>query len=194
MAVDLSAEVSDDERRKIVGTIEQTVSIDHRRTAEASLAYELNALVEVGLRALSPGINDPYTAMSCIDRLADGLRILIDYPRRSRVTRDGQGNIRVVHRQYVFDDFCNIAFRPLIRAADDKPMVLEKIVSALAELARMTEDDTHHATIAGQLVVIRDTAQLADMIGSDREQLFAAVDAVFSDLSFNPAASCEGTS
>ena len=47
-------------------------SLGEQRTAPQDIEFAINQLVEIAVRALSPGINDPFTAMTCVDRLDSG--------------------------------------------------------------------------------------------------------------------------
>ena len=67
-----------------------------QRTGRQDVRFLLNELVEIAARALSPGVNDPFTAMSCLDWLGDGLKRMgdRDVPEADRF--DEEGNLRVV--------------------------------------------------------------------------------------------------
>ena len=53
--------------------IESATALGPSRTSSADIEYAIRQLVEVAVRALSPGINDPHTAMSVLDRLGAAL-------------------------------------------------------------------------------------------------------------------------
>ncbi len=50
--------------------------MSNRREATGGVFYEASALSEGPIRALSPGLNDPGTAMACINRLVEGLAFI----------------------------------------------------------------------------------------------------------------------
>lgn len=56
--------------------LEKCFTFGYRRTMDQDPAFGFDMLVEMGVRALSPGINDPFTAIQCIDHLREGLKIL----------------------------------------------------------------------------------------------------------------------
>ena len=60
-----------DEHR--AGEIRATFTVGARRSMAQDAGYAIEQLVEVAVRALSPGINDPFTAMQCADRLGEAL-------------------------------------------------------------------------------------------------------------------------
>lgn len=118
-----------------------------RRTPEASIEFEIRALVEVALRALSPGINDPFTAIACIDNLADGLRVLAQRTEPYRVHRDSDGNIRVLHAPEPFERYLELGYRPIAQAARGMTIVINRLREALAELHDRVEHESHRAAI-----------------------------------------------
>ena len=61
------------------------------RTLAQDLAFAIDQLVEIAIRALSPAVNDTFTALTCIDWLGDGLcKITLDGTRAACIeTRTG---------------------------------------------------------------------------------------------------------
>ncbi len=64
-----SDRLSDD----LMAAIRDTYLIGSRQTPAQDAAFAINQLVEVAVRALSPGVNDPFTALNCLDRLGESL-------------------------------------------------------------------------------------------------------------------------
>ena len=59
------------------------------RTPTQDLVYAVNQLTEMAVRAMSPAINDPFTAMTCLDHLGEGLGLFIQQGRKSPTTTTG---------------------------------------------------------------------------------------------------------
>lgn len=137
---DIDAKVLEDE-------LQSVLQLSERRTPEASIEFELNALVEVALRALSPGINDPFTAIACIDRLSDGLRILMEQKSDHRVARDGEGKIRLVYIPEPFERYLELAFSAIIMEASGNALVKDRLSTALANLCETSPSEQHRTTI-----------------------------------------------
>ncbi len=68
----------------------------NRRTPAQDLRFLANELVEIATRALSPGINDPFTAMLCIDWLGSAFAVIAGRHSRRYAIQDGQGNLRLL--------------------------------------------------------------------------------------------------
>jgi uncharacterized membrane protein len=104
-------------------------------TPTQDLEFSVRQMVEVGLRALSPGINDPYTAVAVIDRLAASLALVMRRDMEPALYRDEEGVVRLVTRPVTFTGLVDRAFNELRQAASNTPAVLIHLLDALAELA-----------------------------------------------------------
>ena len=135
--------------------LERLIVVGPRRTPEASVEFEIDALVEVALRALSPGINDTFTATTCVDRLCDGLRCLMQRDSEQRVVRDPDGVVRFMHAPEPFSRYLSKAFGPICYAADDNPMVLEKLLHSIERLQERASDQEQQYLLEKQAGLIR---------------------------------------
>src|SRR5580658_6307073 len=66
------------------------------RTLTQDLSFAVDQLVEIAIRALSPAVNDTFTALACIDWLGDGLGKIASRWRPVTVHRDAAGQVRVI--------------------------------------------------------------------------------------------------
>jgi uncharacterized membrane protein len=76
--------------------IRGTIFFGKRRTPTQDIEYSIDQLVEVAVRALSPGINDPFTAITCIEWLGDALIRVAGREIPSRWRCDSKGKLRIV--------------------------------------------------------------------------------------------------
>lgn len=168
-----------------------------RRTPRQDVSCALLELVEIALRALSPGINDPFTAMSCIDYLGAALRRLAGRRIPPAHRYDDEGVVRVIGEPKRFAELLDESFDQIRHYGRDNAAVLGRIAKALAsiaDVARRDEDRTalcrhadrlrHAATRnvvegSGQEAVERASADVLDKFGYDRassiEEAAAAV-------------------
>lgn len=86
----------------------------HKRSPDKDIGFLINELVEVAARALSPGINDPFTAISCINHLGIALCDLAQRVFPSLLEKDGKNRVRVIVYPTTFAQFVDTAFN-LIR-------------------------------------------------------------------------------
>jgi len=80
------------------------------RTPRQDIEYGFLQLVEMAVRALSPGINDPFTAANCIDRISAALSRLARRKPPARYRFDDQGNLRVIAKRISFCEVCDSAY------------------------------------------------------------------------------------
>ena len=132
-----------------VGELRETFLIEDRRTPMQDLEFSIHQLVEIAARALSPGINDPFTAATCIDWLGEGLCKLAarELPDARRCDQDG--TLRIVGRPFTFAGVVDAAFDPMRQNAAHSPYVLIRLMDALLTLAGRVR------TSAARAVVLR---------------------------------------
>lgn len=106
-----------------------------RRTPVQDVQHAVNQLVEIALRALSPGVNDPFTAVVCIDRLGSSLCRLGGREMPSPMRHDEDGALRVIARPVTFAEVADAAFSPIRHAAASNPQVLMRLLDTIAEIA-----------------------------------------------------------
>lgn len=126
------------ESSTLVDRVRESISFGADRTSRQDVAYAGQQLVEVALRALSPGVNEPFTAITCIDRLAQGLALLSRRRAPSAQRLDEEGKIRVVAPPRAFEDLAEELLSPIARHAADEPMVLEHLRATIRTLADLT--------------------------------------------------------
>ena len=96
--------------------IRLSVALGPDRTPKQDVGLAIRQLVEVALRALSPGINDPFTALECTNRLGKGLCRVVRRHRPSRYRTDADDRIRVIAEPVGLATMTRAAFDPIARA------------------------------------------------------------------------------
>lgn len=125
------------------------------RTMQQDVAYGIRQLVDIALKAISPAINDPSTAATCIDRLGS---LLAEVARRRtgpRVIRDG-GTTLVVAPQPSFVALVDLAFNQLRQYGRGDLAVSIRLVHAIAMAARACRDDDGRARLRRHAELVRD--------------------------------------
>jgi len=117
--------------------------LGNQRTPAQDVEFVIDQLVEVAVRALSPGVNDPFTAIRCIDRLGSALSRLVRREMPSRVRRDAAGRVRVVGPPVTFPMLADTAFHQLRQNARTSAAVtirLLEMIDVVAGFATRPED------------------------------------------------------
>lgn len=107
------------------------------------IGFGLRKLVEIAVRATSPGINDPYTATSCIHRLTPLLSRVAHLCLREPAYYDDAGVLRLVVREPGFEDYLFRTFNDIRHYGGDDLAVVLAVLDALAIVAARGPA-THH--------------------------------------------------
>jgi uncharacterized membrane protein len=118
-------------------TLQAAVALGPERTLEQDPMFAFRILVDIALKALSPAINDPTTAVLGIDQVHRLLRILGQRRLRSESVRDADGNVRLILRTPGWEDFVHIACREIRACGADSVQVARRMAAMLDDLARL---------------------------------------------------------
>jgi uncharacterized membrane protein len=122
-------------------------SISRKRSALQDLRFPIDELVEIAARALSPGVNDPFTAIACIDWLGAALTDLSAMPTRPARLRDEEGHVRVVVPRLGFEDYLRSAIGQLQPYAVKDRNAGTHLILTLDKIREMASDPRHRALI-----------------------------------------------
>lgn len=118
-----------------------------QRTAIQNTLYLVDQLVEIMARALSPGVNDPFTAVSCMDWLQSGLTTIMQNAEPSHRRYDEHGNLRVFVHPVTFKRFATAVFdQPLQYVAADRIAALH-MMHMIAELLAIVDRPEYRSVL-----------------------------------------------
>ena len=146
------------------------------RTSEQDFEYGIRQLVELALRALSPGINDPFTAMNCIDYLGAGLQLAFSRPLPHPVRRDEEGNVRLFCRKSSYRDLVETSINQIRQAAVERCDVSCRLLEMLAETAELSNSAEQQDALMEQGLLIKENTLPALTNDHDRESLLDRFD------------------
>ena len=141
------------------------------RTPTQDLEFAIRHLVEVAVRALSPGTNDPFTAMVALDRLRGSLSRLMGRALPSEILVDERGKPRVQRQVTTYDGLLDAAFHQIRQNASDKPAVLIHMLESIARIAEHTHLDEQRRALARHAHLIRAAALRDVPEPADREDI-----------------------
>jgi len=134
----LSPPISDEDRDAVERALLAAVSIGDTRTMQQDVSYGLRQLVDVAVKALSPGINDPTTAQEAIFQTAAVLSELLRHDPASPVRTDGNRTI-VIAEQSTHVELTKLAFDETRRAGAGHPTVCEYLLVSIESLVESLE-------------------------------------------------------
>lgn len=131
----------------IEDALRSATAIGQQRTTSADLELAVRQLVEVALRALSPGINDPFTAIAVLDQLGAGLCAIATLHLPTGVTeRDGRPI--VVTPAVDYDGLCDAMLHAIRQNGAANPPVIIRLLEVLAEVASTECNPSRWRTLA----------------------------------------------
>jgi uncharacterized membrane protein len=113
--------------------------LERHRTSTQDMTYAVRQMVEIAVRALSPGINDPFTAIACIDWLSDALCRLAERALPSPCRYDDTNALRIVAAPSGLVDALDTALPPLRQNAKHSPIVVLRLLDAMTMLFAKVE-------------------------------------------------------
>jgi uncharacterized membrane protein len=105
------------------------------RTLMQDPVFAIDQLVEIAIRALSPAVNDTFTALTCIDWLSAGLGRVSGRTLSEGVYRDRDGRVRLIETAPSYDRMVNRAFDKIRQSARGMPAVIIRMLDALTSVA-----------------------------------------------------------
>lgn len=145
------------------------IILTKERTFEQDPKYALRLLVDVAIKALSPAINDPTTAVQALDQIDDHLRRLgrcrLDV---GRVT-DGAGTMRLVFPVPSWEDFLRLAFEEIRACGATSVQVMRRMREALNTLL-MTVPESRKAAVRAVLTRLDATVDRSYLDATDRSE------------------------
>jgi uncharacterized membrane protein len=141
------------------------------RSAEQDLEFGFDQLVEIAVRALSPGINDPFTAINCVDRLGAALAAVSRRGLPSATRLDSRGRPRVVARVSTFDGLCDTAFHSIRQYGAGSVPVAVRLIEMLTALGGAVGSVAQRRALFRHATLVYEQATAAAAVTADREVL-----------------------
>jgi uncharacterized membrane protein len=156
-------------------------------TLEQDVRFAFDQLVEVAVRALSTGINDPFTAMNCLDVLSAELCELAGRAAPSPLRYDDGGVLRVIAAPVTFVEILETSFHRLRTYAAGAPAVTLRLIEVADRLSLHLRRPADVQAVAAQIRLVRRTARRT-LPEEDREAVERRCLAALSTLSPRRAA------
>ncbi len=164
-----SGELPEDfDREGFDRVIRSAYTTGYERTSSQDIGFGLRQLVDITIRALSPSVNDPTTAVHSLSHISAILGLIVDLPAQPAALVDDDGTIRVIVRPHRFDALLNLAVdQPRLYGAGD-PDVAARLFLLLREVAINTSKPHHKKSIQAQYERLQASVDAADYDERDR--------------------------
>ncbi len=150
--------------------------VGQERNSAQDLEFGLRQLVEIALRALSPGINDPFTAIAVIDRIGAALEEIFMRSLQQAVWRDKEGKVRVIAQRSDVQGLADAAFDAIRQAGQEIPAVLIRMADVLGQLAPVLHAEEAREAVSRQLGKLAETTTEAHLAPSDRTAVLRRIE------------------
>lgn len=142
-------------------SLEQVVSIQSERDVAQDVGFGIRQLADIAVRALSPGVNDPTTAITCVGYLRDTTEALAKRRFPARVRHLGEDGLLVRAESHDFSELLREAFAETARFARADARVAVTVLDALAGVAASAVEAGAHGRAASALDLAGEVARPA---------------------------------
>ena len=167
------------------GPVNACLLVGESRTSEQDVEFAIDQLVEIAVRALSPAVNDPFTAVHCVDWLGEALARIARRPPPSPLRRDAEGRVRLIVDLSTFDGLTDAAFDQIRQYGRDSVSVTVRLLEAITCVAQSARTDEQrrsllrhaemiHRQASTRFVEPHDLESVAERFEAAREALVLA--------------------
>lgn len=152
------------------------------RTPEQDIEFSIHQLVEVAVRSLSPGINDPYTAIACIDQLGSALCNLAKRNFPSSYCYDDKDQLRLKLKPLTYSGILNASFDQIRQYGSASVAVTIRLLEMLTLIAEQTRHSYQRRAIHRQANMILCGSQNSIPEQNDKDDVQKRYDLLLSVL------------
>ena len=124
----------------LLSSVQHSVAIQESRSPYQDIEFAVDQMLELAVRALSPSMNDPYTAINALDDLSAELARLVGRDTPSQERYDSSGTLRLLTPGVDRGDLIDLTFDTVRTYALQHPMVLHRTLEVAARLGAATTD------------------------------------------------------
>jgi uncharacterized membrane protein len=154
--------------------VRRHVTLGRHRTLKQDFEFGVAQIVEIGIRALSPAVNDTFTGVACVDWLGDALLVVADAPRFDGAWYDAGGRVRVRVRPLLLERLVRMAFDQIRQAASDNPAVLIRILDTVRRIAPRVHAAEARAALTQVADAVHEAGSRDGLAAIDRADIEAA--------------------
>jgi uncharacterized membrane protein len=145
----------------------ESIAIGQERTLEQDPTLAFRILVDVALKALSPAINDPTTAVLALDRIQYLLRIVGNRHLDDGQMCDGKGRLRLVYRTPDWEDFVHLAVTEIRHCGEESIQIARRLRAMLEDVIQVVPEP-RAVLLRRELALLQRSAERAFAEPEDR--------------------------
>ncbi len=165
--------------------LQTAFSLSRHRTVEQDAAFGIRQIVDIALKALSPGINDTTTAVTCVDYLTTILARLA--PRQIPSSRRYEdGDLRVIAKGPSFQSLLSEAFDQIRESATGNLGIMLRMLGAVQTIASLAAESSRRQALHEQVELIAEMAKRTIESPHDRSRFESRLAQVRETLKTGP--------
>ncbi len=156
---------------ELIDDLNEQFSLGSQRSVEQDVGFGLRQIVDIALKALSPGINDTTTSVICIDYLGTLLAQLAACHFPTPLRTDDDDRVRVVTLEPSFASYVATALDQIRVSGEANVAVYLRLLAAIGTAAVRTTETNRHLTLRLQVSYIREAAERTLTTEYERSQV-----------------------
>ena len=162
--------------------LRRAIRVGNQRTPTQDVECAVNQLVEMAVRAMSPAINDPFTAMTCLDHIGNGLALFARQGPENLNSYDPNGRLRLVFEPFSFEELLGAAFDMSRHASCDNATVLLHMLDVIDALGQAVQSPEYRELLLQHADLIRKESRAGAIIDADHQRIDQRVQMLISRL------------
>lgn len=164
--------------------LERSHIVGPNRTLTQDLGFAIDQLVEIAIRALSPAVNDTFTALNCIDWLGDCLCRAVAEPLPDGIYRDRRGVVRLVEPVITMERLVKGATDKIRQAGKGMPAVYIRQLENFSKVQEACHTPAQRQVVQRHADLILRAGEETVQEAADRQDVRAAYDALVTPSRF----------
>ncbi|MEO6458700.1 MAG: DUF2254 domain-containing protein [Chloroflexia bacterium] len=129
------------------GQINAAFVLGNHPTMQQDVAYGIRRLVDIALKAISPAVNDPTTALNCIDYLGAILATLGNRKLPELDRADSSGQVRLIVYERTFHDLVRLAFDQIRHYGAADPVIGIRLLDTIGHIAQVIKNPANREVL-----------------------------------------------
>lgn len=165
IAVKVSSEREiDDSTKKEIQALFITAN---NKTTFQDIEFSIDQIVEIACKALSPGINDPFTAITCVDYLTSNLCHMTTAKFPPKYIKDSTGQVRIISKPLTFSGMLDAAFNQIRQFGSASPAVMIRLMEALNTICDFTTNSEQKKAVERHAKMVLEAGKSSFLHGHD---------------------------
>jgi uncharacterized membrane protein len=152
-------------------SLEKSYKVATKKSFFQDVEFGIHQIAEIASKALSPSINNPYTAAICIDNLTSVLCKLVVAKIPDAAIKDDTDVLRLIVMQNSFEGYLDTAFNLIRQYGKTSPFIMIALMEALKTILDADRNNTHTETLSNYAAIVMETGKKSFQLQTDIDDL-----------------------